>query len=203
MHYIQPNPQLDYIYRNICLILHRQMNSFLLTGITCMHSQYLTAHSGQYNKHTSKNTKYSAFLMQSGDSCPCKAWEHGNEGIFVSLAQLRLPLPMLSPTNIPICAHLCPSDLCARPGWAFRSILGGMKALSSLAGHDIISHSARKVMTGSNPYWINAFMKAPLFPWSHTIPGLQSPETWRTTVYPTQPSTNPHTSWLELQQACM
>lgn len=26
-----------------------------------------------------------------------------------------------------------------------------------------------------NPYWINAFMKAPLFPWPHIISGLQSP----------------------------
>ena len=51
-----------------------------------------------------------------------------------------------------------------------------MRALSSLAGHDIIFHSAREVMTRSNPYWINAFMKAPLFPWSHIIPGLQSPQ---------------------------
>lgn len=36
-------------------------------------------------------------------------------------------------------------------------------------------------MTGSNPHLINAFMKAPLFPWSHT-PSLapQSPETRRT-----------------------
>lgn len=141
------------------------------------------------------------FLMQSEDSCPRQAWEHGNEGKLVLLAQLRLTLPMLSPTNIPICAHHCPHDLCARSGWAFRAILGGMKALSSLAGHDIIFHSARKVMTGSNPYRINAFMKTPLFPWSHTIPGLQSPETRRTTMYPTQPSTNPHTapSWLRLQ----
>lgn len=81
---------------------------------------------------------------------------------------------MLSPTNISICARFCPFDLWAQLGWAFRNILGGMKALSSLAGHDIISHSARKVMTGSNPYWINAFMKALLFPWSHIIPGLQS-----------------------------
>lgn len=134
----------------------------------------------------------SAILMQSGVSCPCKDREHGNEGRLVSLAQLRLTLPMVSPTNIPICAHLCPHDLCARSGWAFRSILGGMKALSSLAGHDIIFHSARKVMTGSNPYWINAFMKPPLFPWSHTTPGPHSPETRRTTVHPAQPSTNPH-----------
>lgn len=88
--------------------------------------------------------------MQSGDCCPCKAEEHGNEGKLVSLAQLRLTLPVLTPTNIPICAHLCPYDSCALSGWAFRGILGGMKALSSWAGHDIIFHSAWKVMTGSN-----------------------------------------------------
>jgi len=51
-----------------------------------------------------------------------------------------------------------------------------MKALSSLAGHDIIFHSARKMMTGSTPHWINAFIKPPLFPWPHIIPGLQSPQ---------------------------
>lgn len=151
------------------------------------------------------NSEYSkyAFIMQSADSCPCNAWEHGNERTLVSLAQLRLNLPMLSPTNITVHAHLCPSDLCARSRWAFRSILAGMKALSSLAGHDIISHSARKVMTGSHPYWINAFMKASLFPWSHT-PSLacslqrhNEPQ-----LNPTQPSTNPHTvsSWLGLLQ---
>lgn len=96
--------------------------------------------------------------MQSGDCCPRKAGEHGNEGKLVSLAQIRLTLPALSPTKFPICADLCPYDSCAWSEWAFRSILGGMKALSSWAGHDIIFHSAWKVMTGSNPYRINVFL---------------------------------------------
>lgn len=176
MLYIQHNPQLeDIITSTLEFPSTNNYNIHALTAADCAQRKL------QYTyKQWSKWVQYVFCFSNAIRKLLCKAWDHGNEGKLVSLTHSAN-------------SHLCPYDLCAQSEWAFRSIFEGMKALSSLAGHYIIFHSPRKVMTGSNPYWINAFMKAPLFPWSHTIRGLQSPGTWRTTVYPTQPSTNPHT----------
>lgn len=122
---------------------------------------------------------HSAVVMQSDTSCLCEGWACDEEGT----AQTG------TATSNTICAHRWPPD----SGRAFRSVLGGMKALSSLVGHDIIFHSARKVMTGSNPHWSNAFTKAPLFPWSHH-PWSASPRRCdEPQSYPIQPNSHTRT----------
>lgn len=169
MHYLQYNPKMNHIITSTetsVWFLNRLLNpfnSFYMCALTAVGHRKIR-HTGRVILKALQQCLHSSLLMQSEDSCFSKPWEHGNERKVVLLVQLRPTLPMLSPTDIPICAHHCLHDPCAQAGWALRGILGGMKALSSLAGYDIIIHSAQKVMTGSNPYRINAFMKTPLFP---------------------------------------
>lgn len=167
VHYLHYNPKMNHLITStetsVCF-LNRQLNPFNSYSVCPLTAVGKIQHMGRDILKAFQQRLHSSLLMQSEDSCFSKPWEHGNEGKVVLLVQLRPTLPVLSPTDIPICAHHCLHDPCAQAGWALRGILGGMKALSSLAGHDIIIHSAQKVMTGSNPYRINAFMKTPLFP---------------------------------------
>lgn len=74
--------------------------------------------------------------------------------------------------------------------WAFSSILGGMKALSSLAGYDIIFHSATNVMTDSKSLLDQCFYEGSTVSMAthHLWPAV-STQSWQTTAYPTQPYT--------------